>query len=350
MPQATLTSPSLPCGSLLYRSSVAPLDFHVDVILMHIAQLCATFPLTLRRYERLVHPRTTHARVRRALLLHLDAEFLLFPQPINFLSLLHPAFVVRIIKSADQQVAVPEERVRIVDAICARGGEMMLHRGRRVNLATNCYGYRVLQRAFDCEEEEAGLLIVSELLRGDPATTLVNKPASHLWNHGALMDPPAPPIFGVNKSLKGKWAAFACYEIGSLVVRHAFESLEESAKDGIVDEILGQGTAVFGEVAKSQWGLYCIQHIPEHGLEKHRQMALEHLLTGLLGFTTKEQGRAARRMCKPAKGYVVLPSFLSFSRLSLPLCPSCDDSRSRTLAHEEPADRLCPSYGMPPFT
>ena len=83
----------------------------------------------------------------------------------------------------------------------------------------------------------------------------------------------------VNKSLKGKWAALACHETGSLVVQvrpspfllpipasptltpqHAFENLEESAKDGIVDELLGQGGAVFGEVAKSQWGAYCVQH------------------------------------------------------------------------------------------
>lgn len=66
-------------------------------------------------------------------------------QPINFLSLLHPSssppyhvFVARIIKSSDQQasiflqqklkVADLEERHKIVDAICARGFEMMSHR------------------------------------------------------------------------------------------------------------------------------------------------------------------------------------------------------------------------------
>jgi ABC-type proline/glycine betaine transport system ATPase subunit len=65
-------------------------------------------------------------------------------------------------------------------------------------------------------------------------------------------------------------------------------------------------------------------------------MALEHLLTGLLEFATNEQGsksvitalkeggketldRVVQRMCEPAKGYVVLPSFLSFSRLTLPV-------------------------------
>ncbi|KAJ7870052.1 hypothetical protein B0H14DRAFT_2726447, partial [Mycena olivaceomarginata] len=53
-------------------------------------------------------------------------------RPINFLSLLHPAFfVARIVKSADQlpppEAQGPEERARIVDAIFARGGEMMMH-------------------------------------------------------------------------------------------------------------------------------------------------------------------------------------------------------------------------------
>jgi hypothetical protein len=67
------------------------------------------------------------------------------PQPINFLSLLHPSssppyeqFVSRIIKSSDQQasiflqqklkVADADERGKIIDAICARGYEMMAHR------------------------------------------------------------------------------------------------------------------------------------------------------------------------------------------------------------------------------
>lgn len=66
-------------------------------------------------------------------------------QPINFLSLLHPSssppydhFVNRIIKCSDQQasifiqqklkVADSEERGRILDAVCAKGYEMMAHR------------------------------------------------------------------------------------------------------------------------------------------------------------------------------------------------------------------------------
>ena len=43
-------------------------------------------------------------------------------------------------------------------------------------------------------------------------------------------------------------------------MKHAFENLEESAKDGIVDELLNRGEGVFADVAKNQWGSYCIQH------------------------------------------------------------------------------------------
>ncbi|TFK21536.1 ARM repeat-containing protein [Coprinopsis marcescibilis] len=322
-------------------------------------------------------------------------------EPINFLSLLHPSssppyhvFVARIIKSSDQQasiflqqklkVADVEERAKIVDAICARGFEMMAHRfgnwavqrcleaastaeerrkivgcmrGRIVELATNCYGCHVLQKALDCEED-IRLLIVSELLLGDPAQTLINKHASHVWSKIMELSwtPPAPPIFAyVNKSLKGKWASLACHETGSLVVQHAFENLEAEAKDGIVDELLNQGTAVFKEVAKNQWGSYCIQHILEHGSDKHRRMTLDHLLDGLLEFATNEQGsksvtkalkeggkdtldRVVKRMCEPAKGarramIVDLALSVTGSQLIATVLPSADKDQ-RALLYE----------------
>lgn len=47
---------------------------------------------------------------------------------------------------------------------------------------------------------------------------------------------------------------------GLTVQQHAFENLEDSAKDGIVDELLNRGQNVFADVAKNQWGSYCIQH------------------------------------------------------------------------------------------
>ncbi|KAH0837754.1 armadillo-type protein [Lanmaoa asiatica] len=304
----------------------------------------------------------------------LIACVLLFTQPINFLSLLHPSssppyhvFVARIIKSSDQQasiflqqklkVADLEERHKIIDAICARGFEMMSHRGRVVELATNCYGCHVLQKALDCEED-IRLLIVSELLLGDPALTLVNKHASHVWSKIMELSwtPPAPPIFAyVNKSLKGKWASLACHETGSLVVQHAFENLEESAKDGIIDELLNQGSVVFGEIAKNQWGSYCIQHILEHGSSKHRQMCLDHLVADLLDYATNEQGfksvtkafketgpetltRIVKRMCEPAKGgrramIVDLALSVTGSQLIANVLPQADKDQ-RTMLYE----------------
>ncbi len=98
---------------------------------------------------------------------------------------------------------------------------------------------------------------------------------------------------------------------------------------------------MFGEVAKNQWGSYCIQHsmyavsflktvtdfssVLEHGSPRHREMALEHILGGLLDYATNEQGiksitkalkeggkdtldRIIKRMCEPAKRYVKGPS------------------------------------------
>ncbi|KAK0209343.1 armadillo-type protein [Desarmillaria ectypa] len=320
-------------------------------------------------------------------------------EPINFLSLLHPSstppyhsFVSRIIKGSDQQasiflqqklkVADLNERAKIVDAICARGFEMMAHRfgnwavqrcleaastaeerrkivgcmrGRIVELATNCYGCHVLQKALDCEED-IRLAIVSELLLGDPAQTLVNKHASHVWSKIMELSwtPPAPPIFAfVNKSLKGKWAALACHETGSLVVQHAFENLEDSAKDGIVDELLNQGPSVFSEVAKSQWGSYCIQHILEHGSDKHRQLTLDHLISGLLEYATNEQGyksvtkalkeggkdtldKVVKRMCEPAKGarratIVDLALSVTGSQLIASVLPTADKDQRALL-------------------
>ena len=113
--------------------------------------------------------------------------------------------------------------------------------------------------------------------------------------------------------------------------------MEEQAKDGIVDELLNRGFNVFADVAKNQWGSYCIQHstvfstssptkrfanpcsVLEHGSAAHRQMALEHLVAGLLDFATHEQGtksitkalkeggketldRIIARMCEQSKG------------------------------------------------
>ena len=69
----------------------------------------------------------------------------------------------------------------------------------------------------------------------------------------------------------------------------------------------------------SHRSIFIFLSVLEHGSEKHRKMALDHLLSGLLEFATNEQGaksvtkalkeggmetldRVVRRMCEPAKG------------------------------------------------
>lgn len=63
------------------------------------------------------------------------------------------------------------------------------------------------------------------------------------------------------------------------------------------------------------------QQVLEHGSDKHRNLTLDHLLSGLLEYATNEQGyksvtkalkeggkdtldRVVRRMCEPAKALV----------------------------------------------
>lgn len=172
-------------------------------------------------------------------------------------------------------------------------------------------------------------------------------------------------MYSVNKSLQGKWASLACHETGSLVVQHAFENLEESAKDGIVNELLNQGPAVFGEVCMNQWGSYCIQHrerspifeflsfiliirrlVLEHGSVAHRALVLDHLLSGLVEYATNEQGNKSvskaikeggkdtldkiiKRMCEPAKRFVSNDNFFLtfFLIVNIPLQRSQSDDR-----------------------
>ncbi|KAJ6524861.1 hypothetical protein DFH09DRAFT_1418165 [Mycena vulgaris] len=172
--------------------------------------------------------------------LHLGAEFL----SINILSLLHPAssppyaaFVARIIESTDQQASIFLHQMLkvgcssappfsfpfpppflLIDAICARGKQL------------GC-----LEAATSPEERRKIVACMCGRI-ADLATNCYGLPSSR----------------GPTGAADLRIAALACHETGSLVVQHALENLEESAKDGIVNEPLGQGAAVFGEVAKGQ--------------------------------------------------------------------------------------------------
>ncbi|KAJ7724962.1 hypothetical protein B0H14DRAFT_2641421 [Mycena olivaceomarginata] len=108
--------------------------------------------------------------------------------------------------------------------------------GRIIDLVTNCCGYHVLQKALECKEEVC-LLIVSELLWGDPTTTLVNEHASDVWHKTTELSwtPPVPPIFAyINKFFKGKQATLTCHETGSSLCRLAIPFHSSSTSSSLI--------------------------------------------------------------------------------------------------------------------
>jgi pumilio RNA-binding family len=56
-----------------------------------------------------------------------------------------------------------------------------LIRGHVVDLATNCYGTHVVQKALECEED-IKRIIVGELLDNDPAYTLTSKHCRYVFS------------------------------------------------------------------------------------------------------------------------------------------------------------------------
>ncbi|KAJ7715672.1 hypothetical protein B0H16DRAFT_1741728 [Mycena metata] len=279
------------------------------------------------------------------------------------------------------QVAGPEERGRIVDAICARGGEMIMHlwfsnwavqhcleaatgpeerrqivacvRGRTVDLAINCYGYHVLQKDLDCIPDCAR---AASGRSGDDA------------DHVAFVDPTGAADLRV--SFNDKWAVLAYHETGSLV--NAFENPEERAEDVIVDELLDRASRYSSSLRRASGAPTAsstvrssissaktpipiiIDTVIEYGSEKYRQMALEHPLTGLLEFAMNEQGsktvvkalkeggketldRVVQYMCEPANGarraiiVDLAASALTGSQLIAPILPTADKDQSAAL-------------------
>ncbi|KAB5587896.1 Meiotic coiled-coil protein 2 [Ceratobasidium theobromae] len=296
-------------------------------------------------------------------------------EPVNFLRLLQPSsqppyglFVTRIVKNSDQQASIflqqklkaansEEGRRPIVDAIVEHGFEMMTNRfgnwavqrcleapcmpkerkrvadvmqcvlstclavadwnrGRVIELATNCYGTHVVQKALDCAEP-IRIMVVSEMLQGDLAATLMNKHASHVWTKIMELSwsDPAPPIFDyVNRAMQGRWADLARHETGSLIVQHAFENLEHSDKGDCVREVLDS----IDRLATDQWGSWVVQHLLEHGTEVDRAEAVKALVEHISTLAADPQGikviekaiksgghsaveRVARRLSEPAK-------------------------------------------------
>ncbi|KAG8872179.1 hypothetical protein FRB97_007904 [Tulasnella sp. 331] len=283
------------------------------------------------------------------------------PENINFRDLLQPTseppyhqLAYRITRHGDQQASIfiqqklkacstnsPQdamERERILDAILANPFEMMTNRfgnwafqrcleepcsiedkrrvasamkGRVVELATNCYGTHVVQKALECEED-IRLLVLEELLFSDPALTLINKHASHVWSRimELTWSAPAPPIFTfINKALKGRWVELATHETGSLVVQHMFENCVEDDTRDCLEEVFSG----FSAVVRDQWGAFVVQHresvddlcgfllnnddplssrflsVLEHGIREHRSRAISLIGANLAAYATDSQ-------------------------------------------------------------
>ncbi|KAJ7688337.1 hypothetical protein B0H14DRAFT_3670055 [Mycena olivaceomarginata] len=149
-----------------------------------------------------------------------------------------------------------------------------------------------------------------------------------------------PFSLSVDKSLKRKWAALAYHETGHSP-RSAPSRNRGERQDGIIDELLAHGAAVFSEVAKNQWGSYCIQHkAPQNAAQAppHCPARVRDERAGQqeCGQAPMEGGKETLdRVVQPAKRYAVLPSFLSCSRLTLPVVARHATIVNLALAHEE---------------
>ncbi|KAG8721536.1 hypothetical protein FRC09_007739 [Ceratobasidium sp. 395] len=159
------------------------------------------------------------------------------------------------------------ERTRVVEVMMSRV----------IELAANCYGTHVVQKALDCAEA-IQLFVVAEMLQGDLAATLMNKHASHVWTKIMELswNELAPPIFAyVNKAMQGRWADLTRHETGiSLIVQHAVENLEKADKADCVREVL----ASIGTLAADQWGSWVVRHLLKNRTENDRAEAVDALV------------------------------------------------------------------------
>ncbi|KAJ7693286.1 hypothetical protein B0H14DRAFT_3175309 [Mycena olivaceomarginata] len=282
------------------------------------------------------------------------------PLPLSPLPSLPPAFVPQVpvcVNANDAfaaQVASPEERARIVDAICPCDGEMMMHhnwavqccleattgpeeRPQRPHRRPRAELLRVPRppEGSRLQGEEVCLLTGLELLRVDPATTLVNKHASDVSNKITELSwtPPAPPIF--------------TYYVAPPLLIDA--RCAERAKDGIVDELLTWRRGIKrGREEPAGLLLHPAQYVgeapasdpraPPHCLLESatNEQGSQSALTAL-----KEGGKEAldcvvQRMCEPANGVrramiVDLALSLTGSQLIASVLPMADKDQRASL-------------------
>jgi hypothetical protein len=156
------------------------------------------------------------------------------------------------------KLATPVQKHEIVDTIIRHSQPLMINRfgnflvqrcfeygtkdqidristaikGNVVNLSIDMFGCHVVQKAFDCVDEEVKVAMVKELLCRIPET-VSHRFACHVWQK--LLEirwkGPAPVIMKyVNDALRGLWTEIALGETGSLVVQNIFENCLDDDK------------------------------------------------------------------------------------------------------------------------
>lgn len=166
-------------------------------------------------------------------------------------------------------------------------------KGHFARLALSQYGCHVVQRVLD-EDEPIKMQVVDELLAENLMETLTSRNSVHVWAK-ALETKWTDEAFRrrlyetINRVMRGRWAATAMQETGSIVVQNLFESAEDDEKQDCVEEILDR----LGECVTNQWGVWVAQHIIEYGSDEHRKVAFEKLLADAAVLSLSQYGQKA---------------------------------------------------------
>jgi hypothetical protein len=149
--------------------------------------------------------------------------------------------------------------------------------GLVVALSMDPFGCHVVQKALDTVHEDIKEQIIHELLLSIP-DTIVQRYACHVWQKLFELrwrrPNPIPIMDYVNNAMAGNWKGVAMGETGSLVCQNIFENCTTKDKRPCIDEVM----ANMDEIARGQYGNWCIQHICDQGADSDRIKAFEHII------------------------------------------------------------------------
>lgn len=210
-------------------------------------------------------------------------------------------------------------------------------KGSFARLALSQYGCHVVQRVLD-EDESIRMQVVEELLQqsANLVDALTSRNSVHVWAK-ALETKWSSEAFRrrvyetINAAMKGRWAAIAMQETGSIVVQNLFESaVDDDEKRDCVEEILER----FAECVVSQWGVWVAQHIIEYGSDDDRQVAFEKLLGDAAQLSLSQYGQKAVMTALKTRDEAFMRGYVDR------LCGSAGGSSSTSCGAPSPAAAL----------